>query len=203
MNISEHPRLNQLLSSIRQDPQHNSEHVEQQIWDLFGQSAAVVVTDMSSFSKITQEKGIVAYLALIKQMQDIVSLSVKAFNGKVIKYFADNAFLLFPTPDDALACVLDINQAFCKENARSIHEFNIEISAGIDFGHILNINDTDIFGSPVNQASKMGEDIARPWEVMLTKEAFALLTQTDQSQWIADSINISGIDIDIMKRKSV
>lgn len=33
---------------------------------------------------------------------------------------------------------------------------------------MLRIGDTDVFGAEVNAASKLGEDVARAWEILVT-----------------------------------
>jgi len=39
---------------------------------------------------------------------------------------------------------------------------------GLGYGDVLRIGDSDVFGAEVNAASKLGEDHARPYEIMVT-----------------------------------
>ena len=41
-------------------------------------------------------------------------------------------------------------------------------SSGLGYGDVLRIGDSDVFGAEVNAASKLGEDHARPYEIMVT-----------------------------------
>lgn len=168
MNIIEHPRLYRLLTSMGDLSPKECGDIENDLWDMFGQDATVLVTDMSHFSKVTQQHGIIYYLAMIKRMQDIVALSVAKHKGEIVKFLADNSFSIFDNIDSALSCIQEINQKMKAENAKTPDIWDIEICSGIDSGRILNINGVDIFGDPVNVASKLGEDTAKPWDVLVT-----------------------------------
>lgn len=54
MNIIEHPRLYRLLGSVSSLNKSQWLDVEAQVWDMFGQEAAILVTDISHFSKVTR-----------------------------------------------------------------------------------------------------------------------------------------------------
>jgi hypothetical protein len=55
---------------------------------------------------------------------------------------------------------------------------------GLGYGDVLRIGDSDVFGAEVNAASKLGEDHARPYEIMVTGggEAGGKRRQGDQVQ---------------------
>ncbi len=55
---------------------------------------------------------------------------------------------------------------------------DIKICAGIDYGKFLNINGKYLYGASVNFASVLGEDITKPQEILLSKQAHALLKKT-------------------------
>ncbi|MDC2891121.1 adenylate/guanylate cyclase domain-containing protein [Psychrosphaera algicola] len=162
MNIIEHPRLYRLLTSMGDLSPRECGDIEEDLWAMFGQDATVLVTDMSHFSKVTQQHGIIYYLAMIKRMQDAIALSVAKHKGLVIKFVADNSFSKFEDVDSALACIKEINHKMKAENAKTPDIWDIELCSGIDCGKILNINNADMFGDPVNVASKLGEDTAKP-----------------------------------------
>jgi class 3 adenylate cyclase len=48
-------------------------------------------------------------------------------------------------------------------------------SIGIGYGDLLVVSDGDLFGSEMNLASKLGEDIAAKMQILLTAQAFAAL----------------------------
>lgn len=47
------------------------------------------------------------------------------------------------------------------------------LCVGIGYGRVLRIGDLDVFGAEVNAASKLGEDIAKANEVLVTQAARA------------------------------
>jgi len=200
MNIIDHPRLYRLLTSLGATGDEELSEVEHEIWSMFGQDATILVTDMSSFSKITKELGIVYCLALITRMQVIVDMLITRHNGKIIKFLADNTFSIFETPDDALKCIEQIHKSIRKENQRTPSIWDIELACGIDCGRILNINNSDLFGDAVNIAAKMGEDFAEPWEIMMSWRAFERLASQNRKGWTHSIIKISGIDVDIARK---
>jgi class 3 adenylate cyclase len=125
---------------------------------------AVLVVDMSGFSRITDEERIVPALLAIRDLQRIVMEEVAARGGAVVKFDADNAF-----------CVLEDPVAAGDAAQAIVGRF--PSSAGIGFGPVLFI-DGDLFGGEVNRASKLGEDIAKAGEVLPTEAAQAAAPST-------------------------
>ena len=146
--------------------------IEQSLWKEFGMTGAVFVLDMSNFSLITQEKGIVYYLAMIERMKRVVIPLVARFSGHIVKFEADNCFAYFSRVSDAIEAGAHINSAVSQENQKYPGESDIHVSCGIDFGDFLLINGNDFFGHPVNRASKLGEDLAEKDEILITEEAY-------------------------------
>ena len=56
-------------------------------------------------------------------------------------------------------------------NATPTGILDVDRTAGIGFGKILRIGDTDVYGEQVNVASKLGEDSARSNEILVSAEA--------------------------------
>ena len=93
--------LERLLTEMIRYPDRREELVKT-IEETFGQRKAVLVLDMSGFSRTTQRLGIVSFLMMIHQMRLICRPCVEERNGRVIKAEADNLFCLFETVDDAV-----------------------------------------------------------------------------------------------------
>ena len=49
------------------------------------------------------------------------------------------------------------------------------LCVGLGFGRVLRIGDADVFGAEVNAASKLGEDIAKAGEILVTQGVKAAL----------------------------
>ena len=121
------------------------------------------------------------------------------FSGTLIKFEADNCFAVFPDAASAIHASIDLNHAFTSENILTPNELDINISIGIDYGEILIVDENDFFGNPVNRASKLGEDIADPGEILVTKEAMKKVTEAAGIKGDMMNMSISGIEIDVYK----
>src|SRR5688572_27885090 len=93
--------LERLLTSIIEHPQQRAE-ITQSIEEIFSQEKAIMVLDMSGFSRTTQRFGIVSFLLMIHQMQLIVKPCISEHGGLLIKAEGDNLFSLFDTVSDAV-----------------------------------------------------------------------------------------------------
>ena len=161
-----------LLKYAKSTTEGGREKIKQQLWQRFGAHKAVFVMDMSGFSRLTQRYGIVHYLSMVRRMQLVTEPIVEQHAGQVIKFEADNCFAAFDNPHDAVRAAISLNIAFSSMNIFTADEFDIRVSIGIDDGKVLMIGGPDYFGNPVNSASKLGEDIAAPGEILISNHAF-------------------------------
>ena len=184
-------KLEKLLAELVRFPERQTE-ISEQINHCFGQEKAVLVLDMSGFCRTARRHNIVLVLSMIYQMQHLLKPCVEKAEGLLIKAEADNLFCLFNTVNDALQSCLKMRD--CLDNATLTlpEDCRLDVSIGIGYGHILNIENRDIFGAEVNLASKLGEDIASAGEILLTENAFAKL---DESAIQLKTVEISGVTV--------
>jgi class 3 adenylate cyclase len=170
-------KIDQLLNDyIIQNNEESRKMIEDQIWDHYGREGAIFVLDMADFSLKTKTHGIVYYLSLIKKMQQTVEPIIQNRSGQLVKFEADNVFAFFNSPENALQAGIDMKVAFEAANTKNPEDFDIFISIGIDYGKFLYLEDEhDFFGDPINIASKLGEDLARKGEILMTDHAYHLL----------------------------
>lgn len=121
---------------------------------------AVLALDMSGFSLTVRRTGIVNYLCTIRRMQQLMEPLVPAHGGELVKFEADNLLAVFDEPRQALAAALAMVGAS--------QALPVSVSIGLDFGPILLVPARDCYGDAVNVAYKLGEDVARPGEILLT-----------------------------------
>ncbi|MGI9243750.1 MAG: adenylate/guanylate cyclase domain-containing protein [Verrucomicrobiales bacterium] len=143
------------------------------VWDRFGCERTVLVVDMEGFTASTREMGIVHYLRLIQRMQEFSAPMLDRHGGQLVRYEADNLFAVFGAPEGALAMMVELVGMLEQDNQSRSEEDQVHVSAGIDHGKIL-LDDDDFFGDAVNLASKLGEDLARSREVLVTEEISGL-----------------------------
>lgn len=185
--------LNRLLQERNQYPQRTAE-IDEKIRAIFEQDCAILVLDMSGFSRLTIRHGIIHFLAMIHRMNRIASPLVNQHQGRVIKQEADNLFSVFPTVPAAIAAAIDILQAFAAVNTGLPDEQDLYAGIGIGYGKTLVVDDVDLYGSEMNLACKLGEDLARRGEVLLTQTAFNQVT-TPAEEWEKLDLSVSGLEL--------
>jgi len=166
--------LNQLLSE-RNRKSRNSSEIDEQIRKAFERTVAILALDMCDFTRLTIKHGIIHYLAMIHQMVEVATPAITDNGGTVIKQEADDIFAAFDNPTQALEAALDIFRALDAVNSVVAADLQIFASIGIGFGDTLVIGDEDMFGSEMNLACKLGEDIAKKSEILITPAAFSAL----------------------------
>jgi class 3 adenylate cyclase len=70
---------------------------------------------------------------------------------------------------------------------------DVHVAIGIDYGKILILNDDDMYGDPVNRACKMGEDIGKADEILISKEAMDMIPEEAQIQGKLIEVSIGGL----------
>jgi len=79
--------------------------------------------------------------------------------------------VIFRNIHKALQCSITMQRTLKEYNADKPDEEKVLLCVGLGYGKMLRIGDADVFGAEVNAASKLGEDTAKAWEILVT-EAF-------------------------------
>jgi class 3 adenylate cyclase len=148
--------------------------IDARIWELFGDTLAVMFTDLAGFSRMVAEFGIIHFLQEIHEQRSLFMPVVAEHDGVLVKEEADSMLLLFPTPAAAVACAIEMQHRCQRVNAGRAPENTVLLCVGIGYGRVLHIGDHDVFGQEVNAASKLGEDIAKANEILVTEAVRAL-----------------------------
>ena len=192
-------RLVELLIKRRTVAADELPALEDEVWQRYGAERAVLALDMSGFSRLTAAHGILHFLSMIQRMREVTRPLVEEGGGQVVKYEADNMFAVAPD----VRCMLDIahtiQRVFGAAEAAVDEDLRIRVSCGIDCGRILLIPGVELFGSAVNFASKLGEDLAHPGEILMTARAYATLPS--KSDIAAESVrfDISGLALEAFR----
>lgn len=191
--------LNKLLQERNEYPDRAQE-IDAQIHGTFGETCAVMVMDMSGFSRLTIKHGIIHFLAMIHRMNQIALPAVDEHDGATIKFEADNAFAIFPDVEQAVDACTDIIKRLEAANTMLPDELDMHSKFGIGYGQVLIVQDEDLYGAEVNLASKLGEDLAARSEILLTDSAFARV-DTTKRQYEQIEMSISGLHLVVHKVK--
>ena len=170
MQVGTHASQEQLekLLSERLAPGANRAEVDARIWSLFGETWAVMFTDLSGFSRHAAEFGIVHFLQVIYESQRLFIPCVDRHDGILLKVEGDSMLIIFRTVANALQCAIDMQCAAKSYNRGRPEEEQILQCIGLGYGPMLRVGDHEVFGREVNAASKLGEDIAKAWDILVT-----------------------------------
>jgi adenylate cyclase len=163
---SEH-RLWELVAE-RAKPGADVSRIDERIWDLFGEDWAVMFTDLTGFSRRVAEFGIIHFLQVIYEQNRVLLPIISDHDGILIKQEADSFLVVFRRPRSAVTCAVDMQRACQKASRGRRPEDQLLLCVGIGYGRILRIADVDVFGSEVNAASKLGEDMAKSDQILVT-----------------------------------
>ncbi|HAZ14087.1 MAG: adenylate cyclase [Bdellovibrionales bacterium GWA2_49_15] len=153
----------------RLKPGADKAKVDARIWDLFGEQWAVMFTDLSGFSRKTAEFGIIHFLQVIFESERILIPIIDKHDGILLKTDGDSLLIIFRRTQKAIECAIEMQQTLKVYNKSLPEEEKILLCLGIGFGPMLRIGDRDVFGPEVNAASKLGEDIAKQGEILVTE----------------------------------
>lgn len=163
-------RLEKLIAE-RLAPGADKAAVDRRIWRLFGEKWAVLYTDLSGFSRNVAEFGIIHFLQTIYESHRMLVPIIEKENGILLKTEGDSLIVLFRHVNDALRSAVAMQQCTQQYNKTRSDEEKVLLCVGIGFGDMLRIGDADVFGAEVNAACKLGEDIAKANDILLTGAA--------------------------------
>lgn len=191
--------LDRLLQERVEHPERAAQ-IDARIQEVFCETHAVMIMDMSGFSRQTIKHGIIHFLTMIHRMHIITAPTIKEHGGTLVKFEADNAFAVFPDVEQAVEAAIDILRRFSAANTMLPEDQDVHGKFGIGYGEVLLVEGKDLFGSEVNLASKLGEDLAERNEILLTEAAFNRLKE-EQSKCEEQLMRISGLELVVHKIK--
>ena len=170
--------------------------IDARIHERFGARRAILITDMSGFSRTTQQLGIVHFLGMIERMKRLCARPIAEHGGRLVKTIGDDLFCSYETAEGAVRSAIAMLDV-CERDAEGRAEGDkIHMAVGIGYGSVIDLDGLDLYGDEVNRASKLGEDIAEPGEILVTR-AVAESTGAIKGWWFEQrNARISGITFD-------
>ena len=166
-------RLEKLIAE-RLQPGADTKKLDERIWDLFGEEWCVMFTDLSGFSRGVAQFGIIHFLQMIYESERLLIPIIEDHDGILLKVEGDSFLVIFRKVTKALQCAIHIQRTLRAYNTDKHAEDKVLLCVGLGYGRMLRIGDADVFGAEVNAASKLGEDIATSWEILVTGAVYIM-----------------------------
>jgi class 3 adenylate cyclase len=160
-------RLDRLIED-RLKPGADRKHIDTRIWDLFGEEWAVMFTDLSGFSRNVAKFGIIHFLQTIHESERLLIPVIEDHDGILLKVEGDSFLVIFRNVKKAVQASIAMQKVLLDYDKDKADEDKVLLCVGLGFGKMLRIGDLDVYGPEVNAASKLGEDTAKAWEVLVT-----------------------------------
>jgi len=160
-------RLEKLMQE-RLAPGADKKMIDERIWDLFGEDWCVMFTDLSGFSRNVAKFGIIHFLQTIFESERLLIPVIEDYDGILLKVEGDSFLVIFRNVSKGMHGAIAMQRTLEKYNATKSDEEKVLLCVGLGFGKVLRIGDADVFGAEVNAASKLGEDIAKAHEILVT-----------------------------------
>jgi class 3 adenylate cyclase len=141
---------------------------------------AILSMDMTGFTLSAFEVGEVKSLARIFDAQRVALPVLQDHGADLIRCFADDIIALFRDPAIAIDAALEVHGRIEQFNASpQASEHPTVCCAGIGFGSVFAIGPNLAQGDEMNQSSKLGEEIARGSETLITERTYAAVCNRD------------------------
>lgn len=146
----------------------DKEKIDSRIWDLFGETWAIMFTDLSGFSRNVAKFGIIHFLQTIYESERLLIPIIEDHDGVLLKAEGDSLLVIFRNVTKALQASVAMQRTLLAYNKDKSDEEKVLLCVGLGYGKVLRIGDIDVFGHEVNTASKLGEDTADAYEILVT-----------------------------------
>lgn len=157
---------------------------EEEFWGKYRWRRAILALDMTGFTSSTIREGELQGLLRICDAQKVCVPVLKEYGADLIRCFADDIVALFEDPVATLDASFEIHRRIRLFNKSELAANNpTECCIGIGYGDVLAIGPNLSQGDQMVEASKLGEDIARANEVLLTERAFKALEHLKNVQF--------------------
>ncbi|MDD5340956.1 MAG: adenylate/guanylate cyclase domain-containing protein [Patescibacteria group bacterium] len=137
----------------------------------------IMFTDMKGFTAKAATHSREQLHHLLELQDELIKPAINLFDGHIVKTIGDAFLVTFESPTDAVLCGMKIQENILNHNARAATTDQIDVRIAVNLGEV-NIKDNDIFGEPVNIASRI-ESIAEPNEVYFTEAVYLAMNKNE------------------------
>ena len=146
---------------------------------------AILSLDMTGFTSSAMNTGELESLLRILDAQRVCIPVLKEFGADLIRCFADDITAIFNDPNAAIDAALEVHRRIDVFNQSPLASKQpTQCKIGIGFGKVFAIGPNLAQGDEMNRASKLGEDIARANETLLTEQAYEALQEREDLRFL-------------------
>ena len=153
--------------------------------DKYTHRRAILSLDMTGFTASAMTIGEIESLLRIVDAQRVCVPVLRDFGAVLIRCFADDAVALFEDPNRALDAAFEIHRRIALFNLSAHAPDNpTQCCIGIGYGNVFAIGPNLAQGDEMNRASKLGEDIARANETLLTEQTYDAVREHPDAHFV-------------------
>lgn len=116
----------------------------------------VMITDMKSFSRMTQEQGTVTTAKVIQKHRDLLLPIIQRSGGHGKSTGGDGIVAAFASPDDALSAAVDMQRALDRHNGGKSEDRRIHVRIGLASGDVIvDRSGCPFIGDAINIAARV------------------------------------------------
>lgn len=137
---------------------------------------AILALDMTGFTSSAMHIGEMASFLRIVDAQRVCIPVMKDHGADIIRCFADDLVAVFDAADAAIDAAFEVHARIGLFNQSELAaEYPTRCCIGIGYGDVFAIGPNVAQGDEMNRASKLGEDVARANETLVTERTYAAL----------------------------
>jgi len=146
------------------------EALDKAVKQKFQRVLTVMFTDLKGSTAIAESAGDIAVRAMLRSHHDLVTTSVKANGGTLVKTIGDGSLSHFEDALAACRAAAAIQRGMEKINLDKTYKALLLARIGMHTGECL-LEKNDVFGDVVNTASRF-ESSANPGEIFISEDTY-------------------------------
>ena len=160
------------------------EMTEAEFFGKYQRERAIVSMDLTGLTTTAIHRGELHSLLRIVDVQKVAIPVLYDFGADLIRCFADDIVALFEEPSTAVDAAFEVHRRVRLFNESPLASEDPPCCCtGIGFGRVLAIGPNLAQGDEMNRASKLGEDIARGNETLITEQLYAAIAHREDIEF--------------------
>ena len=146
----------------------------------------ILFSDIDGFTSIVHDRGIEYFMLLVYEAKEILRHTIHKYGARLVKIDGDSFILVCDSVEKGIEMILEYRKRL-SENESTKH---LSVNWGIGYGDIIELED-DAFGLELNLSAKIGEDVAKNGQILVTAAA---VKELDKKKYQLTKHNQFGFD---------